>query len=117
MLTLGYCFSETSAEEGILSSNELIAQGPIHPGLKHLQRQGIHNISGPPVLAPHHTLSKELSPDIYSKSPILLFKNIPPCSITIYPCKKLFSLTFINSLEILEGCNEVSPQSSLFQAQ
>lgn len=50
---------------------EMIAQGPIHPGLKHLQRQGIHNICGQPVPAPHHTLSKEISPDIYSKSPIL----------------------------------------------
>ena len=61
------------------------AQGPIQPCLEHLQGWGIHNICGQPVPAPHHTLSKELSPDIYSKSPILLFKNIPPCPIAIYP--------------------------------
>ena len=35
------------------------AQGPIQPGLEHLQGWGIHNLSGQPVPAPHHSLGKE----------------------------------------------------------
>jgi len=41
-----------------------IAQGPIQPGLEHLQEQGIHSLFGQSVPAPHHSLSKELPPDI-----------------------------------------------------
>ena len=37
-----------------------IAQGPTQPCLKHLQGQGIHNLYGQPVPAPHHSLSKKL---------------------------------------------------------
>jgi len=36
------------------------AQDPIQPGLEHLQGWGIHNLSGQPVPAPHHSLGKEL---------------------------------------------------------
>jgi len=36
------------------------AQGPIQPGLEHLQEWGIHTLSGQPVPAPHHSHSKEL---------------------------------------------------------
>ena len=63
------------------------------------------------------TLSKKLLPDIESKSPFLSFETIPPCPVTVYLCKKLISLMFINSPEILEACNEVSSQPSLFQAE
>ena len=41
-----------------------IAQGPIQPGLKKLQGSGIHSLSGQPVPAPHHSLSKKLPHDI-----------------------------------------------------
>ena len=33
--------------------------GPIQPGLECLQGQGIHNLSGQPIPAPHHSLCKE----------------------------------------------------------
>jgi len=36
------------------------AQGPIQPGLEHLQEWGIQSLSGQPVPAPHHSHSKEL---------------------------------------------------------
>jgi len=36
----------------------LAAQGPIQPGLEHLQGRGIHNLSGQPVPAPHHSLGR-----------------------------------------------------------
>jgi len=32
------------------------AQGPIQPGLEHLQQQSIHNLPGQPVTVPHHSL-------------------------------------------------------------
>ena len=47
---------------------DLIAQGHIQPGPKHLQGWGIHNTSGQPVPEPHHSLSKNLPPDIKPKS-------------------------------------------------
>ena len=94
------------------------AQDPIQPGLEHLQEWGIHNPSGQTVPAPHHSLSEKLSPDILSKYSLLSFKTtIPFCPITIYLCKKLVYLPFINSLLLFKGCNEVSLQTSLFQAE
>jgi len=48
-----------------------IAQGPIQPGLKRLQGRGIHNLSGQPVSAPQHYLSKNPPPYILPKSPLL----------------------------------------------
>ena len=45
-----------------------IVQGPIQPGHKHLQGQGIHSLSEQPVPAAHHSLSRKLPSDIYSKS-------------------------------------------------
>ena len=36
------------------------AQCLTQPGLEHLQGRGIHNLSGQPVPAPHHSHSKEL---------------------------------------------------------
>jgi len=47
------------------------AQGPIQPGLKHLQGWGIHNLSGQLVPVPHHSHSKELPSDIQLKSSLL----------------------------------------------
>jgi len=40
------------------------AQAPIQLGLEHLQGWGMHSLSGQPVPAPHHLLSKKLPPDI-----------------------------------------------------
>jgi len=38
------------------------AQTTTQPGLEHLQGWGIHNLSGQPVPAPHHSLGKKLPP-------------------------------------------------------
>ena len=56
------------------------AQGPIQPGLEHLQGWGIHNLSGQPVPAPHCSHSKELSPDIQPKCSLPQLKTIFPSS-------------------------------------
>ena len=53
-----------------------VTQGPIQPDLEHLQGQDIHNLSGQPVPAPHHSHSKELPPDIQPKSALLQLKTI-----------------------------------------
>ena len=63
-----------------------VAQGPIQPGLEHLQGWGIHNLSGQPVPAPHHYPCKELPPNIQPKSSLFQLKTIPPC-----PCSPLMS--------------------------
>ena len=39
------------------------AQGPIQPGLEHLQGQSIHSFSGQPMPVPQCSLSKELHPN------------------------------------------------------
>jgi len=52
-------------------------------------------------------LSKEFPPHILCKFPLLYFKTIPLCLITIRQCKKSFSLVFISYLLVLEGCHEV----------
>jgi len=81
------------------------AQGPIQPGLEHLQGQGIHNIFGQPVLAPYHFHSKELPPDIQPIFSRLQLKTISPCPAVIYPFKELTPLLFIGSLYVLKGCS------------
>ena len=62
---------------------EQVAQSSILPGLKHLQGQSIHSLSGQPVPAPHHSLCKELPTDIQSKPSLLELKSIFPCPITV----------------------------------
>ena len=64
----------------------------IQPGLEHLQGQGIHSLSEQPVPAPHHSLGKELPPDIQTKSSLLQIKTIFPCSASTYPFKELKGL-------------------------
>jgi len=73
---------------------EQAAQGPIQPGLEHLQWRGIHDLSGQPVPAPHHSRSKELPCDIQPKSSVLQLKTISPCPPVIYPVKELKSCSF-----------------------
>ena len=41
-----------------------ISQGPIQPGLKHLQGWGIHSLSGQIVPECHHSLSKKHPQDL-----------------------------------------------------
>ena len=66
------------------------AQGPIQPGLEHLQGwTGHQQPLWAAVPAPHHSQSKELPPDIQPKSSLLPLKTIPPCPAVIYPCKEL----------------------------
>ena len=84
-----------------------VAQGPIQPGLEHLQGWGIHNLSGQPVSAPHHSPGKELSPNIQPKSSLFQLKSVPPCPAVIYPFKEVIPFLFIGSLQVLKGCNEV----------
>ena len=38
-----------------------VVQGLIPPGLEHLQGWGIHNLSGQPVPAPHHSPGKDVT--------------------------------------------------------
>ena len=80
-------------------------QSHIQPGLECLQGWGIHSLLGQPVPVCHHPLCEKLPPNIQPKYPLSQFKTIPPCPITIHPCKQLFPLLFICSFQILEGHN------------
>ena len=64
------------------------AQSHIQPGLECLQQQGIHNLLGQPVPVCHHSLCEKLPPNILPRPPPSQFKTIPPCPITIHPCKQ-----------------------------
>ena len=75
------------------------AQGPIQPGLEHLQGwMGHPQPLWATVPAPHHSLSKELPPDIQPKSSLLQLQTVSPCPAVIYPVKELAPLLFIGSL-------------------
>ena len=78
-------------------------QGPIQSGLEYLQGWGIRNLFGQPIPAPHHSLGKELPPDIQPKSSLLQLKTISSCPAIIYRCKELSPLLltpllFVDSL-------------------
>ena len=55
--------------------------------------------------------------DFFSMYRLSQFRIILSCPVTIRPGKKLVSLLFISSPQILEGCNQVSPEPSLLQAK
>ena len=91
------------------------AQGPIQPGLEHLQGWTVHpQPLWTAVPAPHHSHSKELPPDIQPKSSYLQLKTISPCPAIIYPFKELTPLLFVVSLS--RHCRAAlrSPCSLLF---
>ena len=67
--------------------------------------------------APPHSHSKELPPHIQPQSALLQLHTISPRPAVICPFQELPPLLFGGSLEVLEGCNEVTPQPSLLQAQ
>ena len=73
------------------------AQGLIQPGLEHLHGWSIHSLSGQPVLAPHHSLGKELPSDIQSKPFLFELKTIP-LSCHCLPLQKIDSPPFYNPL-------------------
>ena len=93
------------------------AQSHIQPGLECLQGWGIHNLLGQPAPVCHHPLCEKLPPNIQPKPLPSQLKTVPPCPITIHPCKQLFPLLFICSFQVLEGRNEVSLEPSLLQAR
>ena len=96
----------------ITSNTNQAAQGPIRPGLEHLQGRGIHNLSGQPVPVSHHSLWKEQS----NLASNLQLKTTSPWPAISYTIKELTPLLFVGSLYVLEGCKEVTPLPSLLQA-
>uniref|UniRef100_A0A8C2TSE2 Reverse transcriptase domain-containing protein n=1 Tax=Coturnix japonica TaxID=93934 RepID=A0A8C2TSE2_COTJA len=90
-----------------------VAQGPVQPGPEHLQGRGIHNLTGQPVPGPNHSSSKALSPNIQPKSSLLQLKTISPSPAIISPFEEFTPLMGVSSLQVLKGCNEVTPQPSL----
>ena len=67
-----------------------VDQGPVQPGLEHLQGWSIHSLSEQPVQKPHHSLCNVISSDIQSKSSLLVFNTISPYPIIIFPGKKVY---------------------------
>ena len=82
-------------------------QGPIQPGLEHLQEWGIHIFSGQPVPGPHHLLSENF----------LIMSTLYLPSF----CLKQFSLALSLSDHVKswspEGHSEVSLEPSLLQSE
>ena len=79
------------------------AQGPIQPGLEHLQGWAIHSFSGQQcqyltiLLVKNFPLTSNLNLPSFSLTPSSLILSLPH-PITFYPCKKLISLMYIISL-------------------
>ncbi|XP_048819769.1 uncharacterized protein LOC125701581 [Lagopus muta] len=97
--------------------SDQVAQDPVQPGLKHVQGRGIHNLPGQPVPGPNHSPSKELPPNIQPKSFLLQLKTISPSPAVVSPFEEFTPLLGVGSLQVLIGCNEVTPQPSLLQAE
>ena len=89
------------------------AQRPIQPHSECLQEWHIHSFSGQPLPVLHHPLSKSFLPGIKSKFPLLQFKTISPCLITIRSYKISVPLLLISSPQVLKGHNEVFLEPSL----
>ena len=82
------------------------AQGPIQPGLEHLQGWTGHpQPLWAAVPAPLHSLCKELPPDIQPPSSLCQLQTISPCPAVISPFQELIPLLFVGSLQVLKGCN------------
>ena len=73
------------------------AQGPIKPIQEHLQGWSTHSLPGQPVPALHHSLCKELPPDIQPKSSLPQLKTISPCPAVIYLCKGFIGIVLFPS--------------------
>ena len=89
------------------------AQSHIQPGLECLQGWGIRNLLGQPIPVHHHPLCEKIPPNIQPKPPLSQFKTIPPCPVTIHPCKQLLLFLFICSLKYWKPTVR-SPQTLLF---
>ena len=61
-------------------------QGPIQPGLEHLQGRGIHSLSGQPVPAPHHFIVKNFPLVSRLNLPSFNLKPFPGYSCVSLPC-------------------------------
>ena len=82
------------------------AQGPIQPGLEHLQGWGIHNLSVfQAVSVPHHSHSKELPSDIQPKSSLLQLTTISPCPTVCNCCDKECTCPKSQPVACFELCN------------
>ena len=80
---------EKDHNDHLVSTSLLCAGSPTtRPGLECLQGWGIHNLLGQPVPVCHHPVCEKLLPNIQPKSPLSQSKTIPPCPITIHPCKQ-----------------------------
>ncbi|XP_048803588.1 uncharacterized protein LOC125694433 [Lagopus muta] len=97
--------------------SDQVAQDPVQPGLEHVQGRGIHNLPGQPVPGPNHSPSKELPPNIQPKSSLLQLGSISPSPAVVSPFEEFTPLLAVGSLQVLIGCNEVTPQPSLLQAE
>ena len=68
------------------------AQGPIQPGPEHLQGWSIYNLSGQPMPAPHHSHSKERSPEMCGSFYVPLFlrkmKEFSSSDFQLSECKQ-----------------------------
>ena len=91
------------------------AQSHIQPGLECFQGWGIHNLLGQSVPVTHHPLSEKLPPNIQPKPPLSHFKTIPPCPITIHPCKQSSPSCLYAPFKYWEATVR-SPRSLLFSA-
>lgn len=80
-------FQTSAIGKGYLPLDQ-VAQGPIQPGLDHIQGWGIHNFTGQHILVPYCPLSEEFLPNTSSKYTLFLFKTVIPCTITTLPDKK-----------------------------
>ena len=82
----------------------------------HWQVQQGHRLQQPTPMF-HHPYCKKFLPYIQSKSTLPWFKTITPCPVTTALAENIVPVFPIGPLQVLKGCNKVSLESSLPQAE
>ena len=70
-----------------------------------------------PIPVLNNPFCKEVFPDIQPKSPLVQLETISPCPVTCHQWEETNPTLAVNTFQILEDSNNVSPQSPFPQTK
>ena len=89
----------------------------IYTFFKHLQGWGLHHLPGQPVPMPDCSFSKEIFPDIYSKTPLMQLEAIASHPIASYLGEETNTPLTTPSFQGVVESEKVPPQPPLLQTK
>jgi len=84
----------------------------IYTSFEHLQAWGLHHLPGQPVPMPDHSFSKEIFPNIQSKSPLMQLEATASRPIASYLGEETNTCLTTTSFQVLVESNKVPPSAS-----